>query len=164
MGLCMPVSSALGLGGTGSSCHLPQNPSKSGAGVEGGRILRQRVTLSRGGGFRQGKQLQLNHKVRSSPGWDGAHDRPGICREGEDEEAGSGASGCTSCATDPGHFPALGLHQAPGRSCPLGPDQFPTSLSLAEPCPTSPSALPAGIACFGVCFHWLRRNMVSPTL
>ena len=45
-------------------------------GVAGWEGLRQRGTLSRGGGLRRGEQRRLSHAGRSSQGWDGGPRQP----------------------------------------------------------------------------------------
>lgn len=112
--------------------------------------MRQRVTLSRGGGLRRGRQLRLSHTGRSSPGWDGACGSPRMCRE--DEGGGKGersillCSPCSSTLPVPG-FGAAGLEPCMG-TLPAPPGCWGSPEPRRdEPDPSAPSVPPSRLGC-----------------
>lgn len=125
---------AAGAGGVRSLAAPSVNPIQILRRRWGWEDLRQRVTLSRGGGLRRGRQLRLSHTGRSSPGWDGACGGPGMCK---DEGGGKGGRGAFCWAPPAAALCQLLALELLGWSHAWGPCQHP----LAAGAPRSPGGL-----------------------
>lgn len=86
--------------------------------------MRQRVTLSRAGGLRRGKQQWLSHVGRSPPGWETPHASPVRAKRMRMEGKGEGS--LLRSSPDP---PALCQLLAPAQEVPGWSRALPAGLS-----------------------------------